>query len=100
VYELKETGPKSKAVLYYGTIDCLTYPAVKRTRGSPVLIDMARPERTWQFATPEQEVAEGTTQFRLKELRAATTYYYRLFVTRDEGKSWDYRSRRFTTKHR
>ena len=97
-YKLKKTGPNSKAVLYYGTVDCLTYPPKKVTTGSAVEIDMARPERTWQFATPEQKVAVGVNQFRLADLRANTTYHYRLFVTHDEGKSWDYQSGRFTTK--
>ena len=96
-YEIKKTGPNSKAVLYYGTVDSLTYPAQKVTKGSAVEIDMYRPQRTWQFATPEQEAKAGVNQFKLGGLKADTTYYYRLFVAHDQGKSWDYRSGKFTT---
>jgi hypothetical protein len=39
-----------------------------------------------------------TNRFRLADLQAGMTYYYRLFVTHAEGKSWDYHSGRFTTK--
>jgi hypothetical protein len=97
-YEIKKTGPNSKAILYYGTVDCLTYPPQKLTKGSPVQIDMYRPERTWQGATAEQKVAGGTTQFKLGGLKGSTTYYYRLYVAHDQGKSWDYQSGSFKTK--
>ncbi len=68
------------------------------TLGVAVPIDMHRLERTWQFATPEQNVATGMNHFELSGLSAATTYHYRLFVTHDQGKSWDYRSANFQTK--
>ncbi len=97
-YEIKQTGPNSKAVLYYGTVDCLTYPPQKVTQGSAVQIDMHRPERTWQSATPEQNIANGLNHFKLSDLRSATTYHYRLFVTHDQGQSWDYQSNQFKTK--
>lgn len=97
-YEIKKTGPNSKAILYYGTIDSLTYPAKKVDKGSPVEIDMFRPERTWQAATPEQEVKAGMNAFKLSGLKPGTTYYYRLFVQHDEGKSWDYVSGNFKAK--
>ncbi len=96
-YEIEKTGPNSKAVLYYGTVDSLTYPPQKVTRGSAVLIDMYRPEHTWQSATQGQTVTTGTNQFKLIGLKGGTTYYYRLFVAHDEGKSWDYQSGRFET---
>ena len=97
-YEIKKTGPNSKAILYYGTIDSLTYPPKKVDKGSPVEIDMFRPERTWQSATPEQEVKVGTNPFKLGGLKPGTTYYFRLFVAHDQGKSWDYHSGGFKTK--
>jgi len=97
-YEITKTGPHSKAILYYGTVDCLTYPFQKVTKGSAVQIDMYRPERTWQSATPEQEVKAGMNQFKLGGLKGSTTYYYRLFVTHDQGKSWDYQSGSFQTQ--
>lgn len=97
-YEITKTWPNSKAVLYYGPVDCLTYPPQKVGQGSAVQIDMSRPERTWQSATYEQNVQTGTTRFKLSGLQASTTYYYRLFVAHDQGKSWDYESGSFQTK--
>ena len=58
---------------------------------------MFRPERTWQSATPERKVTTGMNQFKLGGLKKGTTYYYRLFVTHDQGKSWDYQSGSFKT---
>jgi hypothetical protein len=94
-YEIKKTGPNSKATLYYGTVDSLTYPAKDVHNGSAVEIAMSRPQRTWQSATPEQVVTAGSNPFKLSGLTAGTTYYFRLFVTHDQGKSWDYQSGSF-----
>jgi hypothetical protein len=80
-----------------GTVDCLTYPPQKATKGSAVQIDMYHPERTWQSSTPERRVTAGTNPFKLSGLKAGTTYYYRLFITHDQGKSWDYQSGSFKT---
>jgi hypothetical protein len=96
-YQIKQTGPRSKAILYYGTIDSRTYPPRHVTTGSAVEIDMFRPERTWQFATPELPVTTGVNRFTLAGLATHTRYYYRLFVAHDAGKSWDYQSGNFTT---
>ena len=95
--EIKKTGANSKAILYYGTVDCLTYLPKKVDKGSAIEIDMYRPERTWQSATPEQKVATGTNRFVLNGLKPGTTYYYRPFVVHDRGKSWDYQSGSFKT---
>ena len=97
VCDLRKIGPEARAVLHYGTVDCLTYPAKRVESGSKVEIDMARPERTWQFATPEQAATTGRNRFRLANLKADTTYYFRLFVTHKEGQSWDYHSGHFRT---
>lgn len=96
-YEVKKTGPNSKAILYFGPVNSLTYPAQTVTKGSPVQIDMYRPERTWQSATPEQSIGAGTIPFKLAGLKSGTTYYYRLFVNHDQGQSWDYQSGSFKT---
>ena len=96
-YFIEKTAQDSRAVLYYGAVDCLTYTPREIKRGSPVEKDLYRPERTWQHATPEQRVTTGSNRFTLNGLKAGTTYYYRLFVTHPEGKSWDYRSGSFTT---
>lgn len=97
-YPLKKTGPNSQGILYYGTVDCVTYPAKDLKNGSPAELAMASPERTWQAAIPAQKVAGGPNKFQLSDLKKNTTYYYRLYVEHDAGKSWDYRSGSFTTK--
>lgn len=96
-YEILKTGPDSQAILYYGTVDALTYPPKSVEKGSAAEIDMFRPERTWQHATPAQPVQAGTNRFQLKDLKPGTTYHYRLFITHAQGKSWDYHSGQFTT---
>ena len=59
---------------------------------------MVSKERTWQSKTPEQPVKAGINQFKLSGLKGKTTYYYRLYVEHDEGKSWDYVSGSFKTQ--
>ena len=99
-YELKATGPHSRAVLYYGPVDCITFIGngrAEQEKGTPTMRAMVRPERTWQARTPEQAVTAGGNSFALSGLKAGTTYYYRLYVEHDEGKSWDYVSGCFKT---
>ncbi len=96
-YPIEATGPGSRAILYYGTVDALTYPPRDVTGGSPALREMFSPQRTWQHATPESPVATGANVFRLSDLQPGTEYFFRLFVTHDEGKCWDPVSTSFTT---
>jgi hypothetical protein len=99
-YELKETGPNSKAALYYGTVDCITFQgndSGELKKGTPTMQAMVSKERTWQSRTPGQSVKAGINQFRLSGLKSGTAYYYRLYVEHDEGKSWDYVSGIFKT---
>ncbi|MCH7227118.1 fibronectin type III domain-containing protein [Haloferula sp. A504] len=97
-YPLTETGPNSKASLYYGTIDAITYPATKINGGSPAVREMFAPERTWQHATPSAPVNAGPNRFQLDQLKPDTTYHFRLRVEHDHGKSWDFRSASFRTR--
>jgi phosphodiesterase/alkaline phosphatase D-like protein len=57
-----------------------------------------RADRTWESSTEESPVVTGGNRFELQNLKPATTYYYRLFVQHDEGKSWDTKSGSFTTQ--
>lgn len=102
IYPLVETGPNSKAVLWYGQKDCATFirqgQAHGTARHSAAYQDLMSPERTWTDSTPEQTVQVGGNRFTLQELTPGVTYYFRLFVQHDEGKSWDYRSGSFTLK--
>jgi len=97
-YNLSKTGTDSKAILYYGAFDALTYLPRPDQRGSVVQKQLFSVERTWQHATPQRHVSQGINRFTLSSLKPSTTYHYRLFVTHDEGQSWDYRSWRFRTR--
>lgn len=97
-YDIKKTGPNSKAILYYGTVDCLTYPYDPDVQVShPALKIALSKERTWQSRTPEREVKAGIQTFKLEGLKPGTTYYYRLYVEHDEGWCWDFESGSFKT---
>jgi len=97
-YEIIKTGPNSKAVLHYGTIDSITFLTGESQRGSEAQKEIFSKERTWQKHTAERVIKEGVEKFALTDLKPNTTYFYRLFVTHDEGKSWDYKSGSFRTK--
>ena len=97
-YDISKTGPDSKAILYYGVFDALTYTPKPDQRGSVVQKQLFSVDRTWQHATPQRHVSQGINRFTLRRLKPSTTYHYRLFVTHDEGQSWDYRSWSFRTR--
>ena len=96
--ELKKTGPQSRATLWYGPHDASVFSPQRINRGSAVLKDLFHPDRTWANSTQQTEVVAGPNLFEIENLTPATTYYYRLFVQHDEGKSWDTRSGSFTTR--
>ncbi len=96
--ELNKTGPRSTAKLWYGTRDSSVFTPQKIEGGSAVLQDLFRADRTWESSTEESPVVTGGNRFELQNLKPATTYYYRLFVQHDEGKSWDTKSGSFTTQ--
>ena len=97
-YDIKKTGPNSRATLYYGTHDGITFLHKKSNgHGSKAEIEMNSPERTWQESLPEKEIKAGKTSFELGGLTPSTNYYYRVFVKHEDGKSWDYQSGSFST---
>lgn len=96
-YPIEATGPNSRAILYYGPVDALTYPPREIKRGSPALREMFSPERTWRHATPPTTTTTGSNSFQLTNLKPATTYHFRLYVEHDEGKCWALQSGSFST---
>ncbi len=99
-YDIKKTGPNSRATLYYGTHDGITFlHKMSNGHGSKAEIEMNSPERAWQESLPEQEIKVGRSRFELSRLRPGTAYYFRLFVTHEDGKSWAYESGNFTTQN-
>lgn len=97
-YNLRKTGENSKGILYYGPQDCLTYLPREIKNGSPVERELFGPDRTWPSSLAEQNVQQGDNAFKLHDLKPGTTYFYRLYVHHDQGKSWDYASGQFQTK--
>ncbi|MCA8977075.1 MAG: hypothetical protein KDC98_20300, partial [Planctomycetes bacterium] len=93
---LLATGPGSRAVLYYGPVDCRTVcpagaslPPTEVVGNSAALRQMYASERVWQRATEARPVAVGDNVFALTGLTAGTTYHCRLFVAHEDGQSWD-----------
>jgi len=97
-YQLGKMGSNARAVLYYGTVDCITFVAGKPVNNSAAERDIYAPERVWQQSTSPQTAEPGTNIFRLTNLVSGKTYYYRLFVSHAEGKSWDAISGSFVAK--
>ncbi|MBK1854785.1 DUF3472 domain-containing protein [Verrucomicrobiaceae bacterium 5K15] len=97
-YPIVKSGPNAKAVLYYGTKDCITFLANVAQSGSAAQKEIFSEERTWQSHTAELAVAEAVVDFQLSGLKPKTQYFYRVFVSHDDGKSWDEHSSHFTTE--
>ncbi len=99
-YHIESTGPNSKAILYYGAADSNAHIAsptdVEETKRNTAKLGMLN--NGWKTWTEKQEVKAGLNQFQLRDLDPNTTYYYRLYVEHDEGKSWDYVSGSFKTQ--
>lgn len=96
--EILGTGPDSRARLYFGLHDALTYTHKPDQPGSEVQKELFSKERTWDSSTPEQVVRSGWNYFSLSGLRPATKYYYRMFVRHEQGKSWQFKSGSFSTR--
>ena len=99
-YELKQSGPNAKATLCYGPADCLTFiqRELHGTERKGVSRSILSKDRVWASATEPQAVRNGKNEFRLKNLKPWTMYYYRLYVINKAGKSWDFKSGTFTTR--
>lgn len=99
-YELEKAGSNAKAILHYGTVDCLTFVdrEIHGTEKKGVSQAMLAKNRTWQLATEPITVRDGNNRFGLTELKPNTTYFYRLMVFNDEGKGWDFVTGTFSTK--
>jgi hypothetical protein len=96
-YVLTKAGTNATAKLYYGTQDCITFDHRDNPGKAGVQKDIFSAARTWQNTTLQQPVKTGDNPIILTNLQPHTTYYYRLYVTNAEGKSWDYQSGVFTT---
>ena len=98
-YDLKKLGPNARAKLFYGTKDAGTTArdeeinAMGAFKSGVVTPDQA----LWESVT-EEAVRVGENRFHLTGLKRDTTYYYRLFVIHDQGKSWAFQSGSFSTQ--
>lgn len=95
----ESAGTNAVATLYYGPVDCLTF--VKRdlhgTEKKGLSREMLADGRTWASATKAQSAKDGQNLFSLSELQPDQKYFYRIFISNMDGKSWDYESGHFRT---
>ena len=99
-YQIIATGPHSQGILYYGPSDCnahIASPAPQAATHDRTQLKVAMLNNGWKTWTPQQEIKVGLNQFKLKGLAPNTTYYFRLYVEHDDGRSWDYTSGKFLT---
>lgn len=98
-YRITKCGTNAKGRIYFGRTDCITN--IKRkihgTERKGLSQKMLSADRTWESNTELQNVQTGSVQFRIKNLNPNTRYYYRILVTSDQGKSWDFKSGQFQT---
>ncbi|MFT5735090.1 MAG: hypothetical protein ACJA2W_001092 [Planctomycetota bacterium] len=99
-YDLQGLGKDASAMLYFGTVDCLTFVAreLHGTEKKGASADFYTGERTWAQRTESVPIENGAHGFQLKDLEPDTAYYYRAFVTHQDGKSWSYDSGTFKTR--
>ena len=94
-----QAGAKTRATLYYGTADCLTF--VKRklhnTEKKGASSEQFGDDRTWQFQTEPVKVEDSSAEFSLDDLRPGTTYFFRVLVEGSNGKSWAFETGEFKT---
>ena len=99
-YELGNPGTAAKGVLWYGEVDAMTFAPRKlhgteRGRASEELFSK---DRMWTASTAALDVSKGENRFQIKNLKAGTKYYFRLFVENKQGKCWAFKSGSFTTR--
>jgi hypothetical protein len=99
-YDMIDAGANAKGTVYYGPTDCLTF--IKRklhgTERKGVSGLMLSDERTWAHQTEEQGVTDGVNRFSVTDLKPGSEYFYRILITSESGKSWDFRSGSFRTR--
>jgi hypothetical protein len=92
-------GSQTRATLYYGRSDCLTF--VKRTLHNTEKKGASREQfagdRTWQYKTATVEVNDAKAEFPLDQLSPGTTYFFRVLVEGTQGKSWAFKTGQFKT---
>lgn len=97
-YQLSDAGPNARATLYYGETDCFT--SIQRdlhgTEHKGVSSQLLANDRTWSHRTASLAVTNNSVQWSL-DLKPGQRYFFRLFVSNDEGKSWDFSSGSFST---
>lgn len=98
-YQLADAGLNARAILYYGETDCFT--AVQRdlhgTEHKGVSSQLLANDRTWTHRTESQAVINDAVEWALADLKQGKRYFFRLFVSNDRGKSWDFSSGSLST---
>jgi hypothetical protein len=99
-YQLGNPGTAAKGVLWYGEVNAMTF-APRRLHGTErgrASEELFAKDRMWAASTAALDVSKGENRFQLKNLKAGTKYYFRLFVENGEGKCWASKSGSFTTR--
>ena len=89
---------QAEARLFYGEVDCLTFADrnLHGTEKKGISTDQISSERVWQFETPPVSFSGESVSFDLQHLKPGATYFYRILVSHQGGKSWDFQSGSFT----
>ena len=94
---MKDTGTNATAIVYYGESDYLTYAPRKRD-GTEKKNSVLNGNRFWPHSQTLTKVVSGKNRLELNKLKPATRYYYRILLTNDQGKVWNFETHSFMTK--
>ena len=95
--ELEDAGDGASAIVYYGEKDCLTY-APRKTHGTEKKSSVLTADNTWSSSARIAAVKTGRNIVKLENLKPGTTYYYRVLVTNERGKTWTFETHEFKTR--
>jgi hypothetical protein len=94
-----QAGSQTRATLYYGRTDCVTF--VKRklhnTEKKGASSEQFEGDRTWQYETATINVKGSEAEFLLDSLTPDATYFFRVLVEGSQGKSWAFETGDFKT---
>lgn len=99
-YEFSKVGAKGQATLHYGPKDCITFVdrQLHGTEKKGLSAELLSSDRTWASATEPTPVRDNKVEFHLEDLDPDTKYHFRVLVTSETGKSWEFQSGSLTTK--
>lgn len=99
-YEFVDAGSNATATLHYGRADCLTFAprTLHGTERKGLSRELFSEQRSWESQSKNQHVDARQIEFQLHDLEPGTEYFYRVLITNEQGKSWDFESGNFSTQ--